>query len=211
MSQETNARPRRTGRRAGNPGTREAVLDAAREVFADRGFEGATIRAIAALAGVDPALVHHYFGSKDGLFLAAVQAPVDPAERVPDIVAAGADDLGANLVRLVLSVWDGPARPAGLALLRSATTSERAARMLREFLLSRVLRPVLASAPVPAAEREVRAALAAGQIVGLVVTRHVLRLEPVASAAVEELVAAVGPGVQRYLTGDVDLGGSLVR
>jgi AcrR family transcriptional regulator len=183
------------------------VLAAARATFAARGYDGASIRVIAAAAGVDPALVHHYFGSKEKLFLAAVEAPADPDELLPAVLEGGTAELGANVVRMVLGVWDGPGRAAGLALIRSAVTNEWTARLLREFIVGRVLRRVVGTLGLPAAEAEARGALVASQVAGLVVSRYVLRLEPLASAPAEELVAAVGPTLQRYLTGPVVLPG----
>ncbi len=199
---------RRSGRRPGNQDTRQSILDAARAMFAERGFDQTTIRAIATEAKVDPALVHHYFGTKDKLFIAALQAPVDPAELLPEALAGGADELGANLLRLFLRIWDGPARTAGLALIRSAVGNEWTARLLREFLVTQVLRRVVATLDVPPAEREARGALVASQLVGLAMTRYVLKAEPIASASAESLVTAVGPTLQRYLTGDVVVPGS---
>jgi AcrR family transcriptional regulator len=196
---------RRSGRRPGNPDTRDVVLAAAREVFAERGFDGATIRGIATAAGVDPALVHHYFGSKDQLFLAAIEAPADPADLLPEVLAAGRDQLGAAVVRLLLRVWDGPMRPAGLALVRSAVGNEWTAKLLREFLVTQVLRRVVGTLDLSPAEREARGGLVASQLIGVVMARYVLRVEPLASASPEWLVAAIGPNVQRYLTGDVEL------
>ena len=181
------------------------MLAAARAAFARRGFDGATIRGIAGDAGVDPALVHHYFGSKDKLFLAAVDAPADPDELLPQVLASPPEELGAAVVRMVLLLWDGPARPAGLALLRSAVSNEWTAKLLREFLVSKVLRKVVSTLGFDPDERAARAALVASQIMGLVMARYVLRLEPLASASSESLVAAAGPTVQRYLTGDVVL------
>ena len=181
------------------------MLAAARTAFAERGFDGATIRGIATAAGVDPALVHHYFGNKDKLFLAAVHAPVDPATVIPQVLAGGRDELGANIVRTFLGVWDGPARPAGLALIRSAVGNEWSAKLLREFLVSQVLRRALATLDLPAKEREARGSLVASQLLGVVMTRYVLRLEPLASASHESLIASLGPTLQRYLTGDVEL------
>ncbi|MDG4796602.1 TetR family transcriptional regulator [Micromonospora sp. WMMD1082] len=192
---------RRTGRRPGKPGTREAILDAARAAFAERGFDASTIRAIAASAGVDPALVHHYFGSKDQLFLAAMRAPVDPRELLPAVLTGDRDGLGERLVRAFLTVWDSPAGTAGVALLRSAVSNEWTARLLREFLTTQVLRRVLDHLDVDPAELPLRGALVASQLIGLGMMRHVIRLEPVASATPETLVAAIGPTVQRYLTG----------
>jgi AcrR family transcriptional regulator len=181
------------------------VLAAARATFAERGYDGATIRAIATAAGVDPALVHHYFGNKDQLFLAAVQAPADPRQFLPEVLAGGQDALGENIARMFLRVWDGPVRSAALALIRSAVGNEWTARLLREFLVSQVLRRVVSTLDVPAAEREARGALVASQLVGLAMSRYVLKIEPLASAEPEALVAAYAPTLQRYLTGEVAL------
>lgn len=181
------------------------MLAAARSAFADRGFDGATIRGIATAAGVDPALVHHYFGSKDQLFLAAVEAPVDPAELLPAVLAGGRDRLGESVVRLLLSVWDGPTQSAALALLRSAVGNEWGATLLREFLTTQVLRRVVGTLELPPQEAEMRGALVASQLVGLVMGRYVLRIEPLASATPDWLLATIGPTVQRYLTGEVAL------
>ena len=181
------------------------MLAAAREAFADRGYDGASIRGIAATAGVDPALVHHYFGTKDALFLAAVEAPLDPDELLPAVLEAPPDERGAAVVRLVLRVWDGPAQPAVLALVRSAVNHEWSAKLLREFVLAKIVRRVVGSFDHPAAERDARGALVASQVVGMVMTRYVLKLDPVASATPESLVAAIGPTLQRYLTGEVHL------
>ncbi|OMQ15203.1 TetR family transcriptional regulator, partial [Modestobacter sp. VKM Ac-2676] len=135
------------------------------------------------------------------------RAPADPAELLPEVLAGETAELGANVVRMLLRVWDGPARARGLALVRSAVSNEWTARLLREFLTVQVLRRVLGTLDLPPAEAEARGALVASQLVGLVVTRYVLRVEPLASAPAEELVAAIGPTVQRYLTGDIDLPG----
>ncbi|MFC8299693.1 TetR family transcriptional regulator [Micromonospora orduensis] len=194
---------RRTGRRPGNPGTRESILDAARGAFAERGFDAASIRAIAGTAGVDPALVHHYFGSKDQLFLAAMNFPVDPGQLVPTVLAGDRDGVGERMVRVFLGVWDSPAGSAGVALLRSAVSNEWTARLLREFITTQVLRRVLEQLDVEPAQLPLRGSLVATQMIGLAMMRHVVRLEPVASADPETLVAAVGPTVQRYLTGSL--------
>ncbi len=191
---------RRTGRRPGNPATREAILDAARATFGQRGYDGSTIRAIATAAEVDPALVHHYFGSKDQLFLAAMQAPFDPREVLPAVLAGDRAGLGERIVRTFLSVWDSPAGTAGIAMLRSAVSNEWTARLLREFLTIHVLRPILDHLDVDPAEVPLRGSLTASQLVGLAVMRHVIRLEPIATADPEVLVAAIAPTIERYLT-----------
>jgi AcrR family transcriptional regulator len=207
LSAAEPAPARRSGRRPGNPGTRGAVLSAARAAFAERGFDGATIRGIATAAGVDPALVHHYFGNKDQLFLAAIEAPANPADLLPEVLAGGRDNLGENIVRMLLRVWDGPMRPAALALVRSAVANEWTAKLLREFLVSQVLRRVVGTLGLSPAEREARGSMAASQLIGLVMARYVLKVEPLASASPGSIVAAVGPNVQRYLTGDIELPG----
>ena len=182
------------------------MLAAAREAFGEKGFDGATIRGIATAAGVDPALVHHYFGTKDELFLAAVQAPADPADLLPEVLAGGPDGLGERILRMFVRVWDGPIQSAGLALVRSAVANEWTARLLREFLVTRVIRRVVGTLDIPPEEREVRGSLVASQLVGLVMARYVLRIEPLASASQESVVAALAPTVQRYLTGEVSFG-----
>lgn len=202
----------RTGRRAGDSGTREAILAASRKRFAEHGYGGATIRRIAADAGVDPALVHHFFGTKERLFSAAMRLPVVPGELLATALAAGpadpAESLGEFLVRTVLQAWEvHEIRDVFIGLIRSASSSEQATAMLREFVteaivgrLSAVARPGDGTDP---AEARYRASLVASQVVGLGLTRYVLGLEPLAAADVEMLVAAVGPTVDRYLTGDL--------
>ncbi|MGW5668711.1 TetR/AcrR family transcriptional regulator [Micromonospora sp. NPDC003776] len=195
---------RRTGRRPGNPDTRETILTAARATFAERGFDAASIRAIATAAGVDPALVHHYFGTKEELFRATVSIPVDPAELVPRVLAGGPDEVGERLVRTFLAVWDSPVGAAAVALLRSAVSNQWTARLLREFLVTQVLRRVVDQLDLDPAEVPLRGALVATQIAGLAMMRYVIRLEPVASASPDTLAATIGPTVQRYLTGPLD-------
>jgi AcrR family transcriptional regulator len=189
---------RRSGRRPGDSGARELILDAARRSFGAAGFAGTTIRGVAGAAGVDPALVHHYFGSKDDLFAASLELPVDPSVLVPQIVGDGGAGVGARVVRAFLGVWDAtPGQGPMLALLRSAVSDERAAASLRDLLARVALGPVARG--IGADRPELRAALAATQMTGLAVTRYVIRLEPVASAPAEALVSAVGPTVERYL------------
>jgi AcrR family transcriptional regulator len=194
----------RTGRRPGNQDTREAILEAARSAFSERGFDGASIRAIATSAGVDPALVHHYFGSKDQLFLATLQAPINPEEFIPKIFEPGIDGVGERLVRTFLSVWDSPAGTAAAALIRSAVQHEWSARMLREFLVTQILRRAQKELDLDPAEAPVRAALVATQMAGLGMIRYIIKVEPVASMPAEDVVRHVGPTIQRYLAGPLD-------
>jgi AcrR family transcriptional regulator len=173
------------------------VLAAARALFAEKGYDAATIRGIAAEAGVDAALVHHFFGSKDKVFVAAMQLPLQPAEIIPSVLEAGPrEEVGERLVRFFLRIWDDPqTRAPFLALLRSAVTQERAAKMFREFVAAALLGPVADRLQVP----RLRITVAAAQLVGIVMLRHVLELEPMASAEQEEIVDLVAPAIQRYL------------
>lgn len=207
MNDPATGRPARSrgGRRAGDSGTREAILEAARRRFADYGYDGATIRGIAADAAVDPALVHHFYGTKEALFAAAMRLPVVPNEVLTSAFAeaAGMGDngprsQGEHLVRTALAVWENTeVLGVFLGLLRSALTSERAAGMFREFVTDAILGPVAALAGGD--DGAYRAAAVASQMVGLAMTRYVLRLEPFASASPDDLAATIGPTIDRYL------------
>ncbi|MFI7543233.1 TetR family transcriptional regulator [Actinoplanes sp. NPDC049599] len=194
---------RRSGRRPGNQDTKQSILESARAVFAETGYDKASVRGIAAAAQVDPALIHHYFGTKEKLFLAAMNSPIDPAELIPRAMAGPREQAGERLVALVLSVWDSPAGSAAIALMRSAISNEWTARLMREFVVTQVLRRAIAELGINAAEAPTRTALVATQIGGLAMVRYILKVEPITSLPPERLVAAIGPAVQRYLTGDL--------
>jgi AcrR family transcriptional regulator len=190
----------RTGRRPGRSGTREAILAAARESFTASGYDRASIRDIARRAGVDPALVHHYFGTKHELFTEAIELPLDLVAVVETLIQGERERVGERIVALLLSVWDNRLdRSPLIALIRSAVTSEDAARMLREFLGSVLFVRLAEALDVP--DAPLRASLVASQIMGLMVARYIVRIEPIASAPAPVVIAAVGPSVQRYLTG----------
>jgi AcrR family transcriptional regulator len=188
----------RTGRRPGTGGTREDILGAARAQFARLGFEATTVRAIAADARVDPALVLHYFGSKQELFRAVIDFPVDPAVFIPPLLEPGVDGLGARLVLFFLETWDSPTGSPLLAVIRSAVTSEEAASLIREFVTREVLGRIARSLAVD--EPRLRASLAASTLIGLAMLRYVVKLEPIASARPEEIATWLGPTLQRYLS-----------
>jgi AcrR family transcriptional regulator len=192
----------RTGRRPGVSGTREAILDAARRAFAEQGYQQATIRGVAELAGVDPALVHHYFGTKQDLFVAAVEFPINPVERLTAVLAEDRERVGERMIGVFLSVWDHAANASPLlALVRSAVGDERAAAMLREFITEEVLGQIARQLGSP--DARFRATLVGSQLVGLMMARYIIKVEPLASAPAGQVAAAVGPTLQRYLTGDV--------
>lgn len=195
---------RRTGRRRGKQDTRSAIVNAARAAFAERGFDATTIRQVAAEAGVDPALVHHYFGTKDDLFLEVLELPVDPGALLESAVAGGSpDEAGERLVRTFVATWDSHVGKAGAALLRSAVSNPMAARLFREFVFNRVARRVGPHLAVPEAEVPLRTTLIASQIAGLAMVRYLLAIEPLASAPPETVVAAIGPTLQRYINGEL--------
>jgi AcrR family transcriptional regulator len=187
----------RAGRRPGPTETREAILTAARELFAEKGYDGASARAIARAAEVDPALVHHFFGNKEGLFVAAMKFPFDPARLVPRIAAGPREEIGERIVRLFLSVWGDPELEArAVAIVRSAAASEQGAAMVREFATSALLVRIAEALGVPL----LRINAAVGQMIGTMIMRYVLAVEPIASATEDELVDLLAPTLQRYFT-----------
>jgi AcrR family transcriptional regulator len=175
-------------------GTRRAILSAARATFAARGYEQATIRAVAARAGVDASMVMRYFGSKAGLFTAAVTMDL----QVPDLRSVPASRRGELLVRHFISRWEDPRHDDEMiALLRTGVTSETVAKRLQAVLGQLITEPIAALAYERAAERST---LIATQLLGLALCRYILRFEPLASLPADDVVAAVAPSVQRYLT-----------
>ncbi|MGW4071277.1 TetR/AcrR family transcriptional regulator [Nocardia grenadensis] len=196
------SRPIRPGRRPGRSGTRDAILAAARERFAKSGFDKTSIRAVAADAAVDPALVHHYFGTKQQLFAAVVELPVDPEIVLRQVDAVPLDRLGETIVAAVVGLWDSPAGAGAVALVRSLVASGDTS-LARDFLLSVVLERVRQRIATDTDDGRLRVALAASQMAGLVISRKILALQPVSGLPLPQLVAAVGPTVQRYLTGDL--------
>ncbi|MEI5011512.1 TetR family transcriptional regulator [Streptomyces sp. PmtA] len=200
----TGAAPRRRGRPARTeaetgPGARERILEAARTEFAERGYDKTSVRGIAKAAGVDPALVHHYFGTKDEVFAAAIEVSFEPALVVPAILGEGKDGVGERLARYFIGVWENPVTRAPLlAILRSALTHEAAAKVLRGFVLRRMLERIAADLDVP--DPKFRAELAASHMIGIAILRYVIQVEPLATVDPEEIVAMVAPTLQRYLT-----------
>jgi AcrR family transcriptional regulator len=191
----------RTGRRPGaGGGTREQILEAARKLFAERGYDGASLRAIAAAADVDAALITHFFGSKANLLAAAIEWPFVPEQELPAILAGGPDRVGETLAAFFITTWDREQNRSPLiTLLRAASNEPGAAEQLGVFLRTRLLGPLLAE--LGSDQPEVRANLVAAQLAGLALTRYILRFEPMASATPEQIVSWVGPTLQRYLSG----------
>jgi len=194
---------RRRGRRPGGADTREALVNAAREVFIEQGFDGATVRAIAAKAGVDAAMVNHWFGGKEGLFGEAVlKLPFNPKDIVDLLLASEPDEIGQTIVRNFLRIWDTTGGGVFTALMRSVASHEEAALMLKDFFFKHVFKHVIGR--LAPDNHEFRATLVATQIVGMGMIRYVAKFEPFASAEIDTVAAAVAPTLQRYITGKID-------
>lgn len=193
-----------TGRGRGRPrgstsaDRRAAILASARRAFAARGYQGTAVRAIAADAGVDPSLVAHYFGSKEGLFVATMELPVDPAAKLADVIAEGRDGLAERLLHTFISSWD-PHREVFAALVRGAIagdeTSPPVIELAREVIVAAIQSALVGEG------RELRADLIAAQVIGLGVARYVAAFEPLASSSVEDVVAVYAPAVQSIVDG----------
>jgi AcrR family transcriptional regulator len=195
------AAPRRRGRPSGGQtgATRDRILAAAREEFSARGYDRTSVRSIGKAAGVDAALVHHYFGAKEQVFAAAIELSFAPAQEMPDALAGGPDGMGERVARFMLGVWENPVtREPLLAIVRSAVTNETAAAVFRGLVSRTVLARVAGELAVP--DPEFRVQLAAAQLVGIIMLRYVVKVQPLASADPEELVRIVAPTLQRYLT-----------
>jgi AcrR family transcriptional regulator len=198
-----NQREPRVGRRPGNQDTRGQIITAARQAFAAKGFAGASMRGIAAEAGVDAALIHHYFENKEQLFLATVALPLEMPQKLEEVATGGLDGIGERLVRTVLGVWDSDLQPSLIAGIRTTLTDPALTRSVGEFLALEIIGRVLRRDDLPPEEANRRAGLAASQVLGLVIGRYVLQLPLLASRRSEDLVVEVGPTVQRYLDGHI--------
>ena len=188
----------RRGRRPGAPDTRAAILTAARERFATEGYAGATIRSIATDAGVDAALVHHYFGTKDALFLAALELPVDPRQLVAPVVAEGVDGAAERFLETFLTAWDDPTLQPALIAVARGVLDPGAGRLVTEGVLPVVIQPIGRALGLDRPDH--RMTLVASQVIGLIMLRYVLRVEPLASMSRPDLVATYAPVLQRYFT-----------
>ena len=196
-----------TSRKRGRPprtesaDTRDRILAAAREEFSERGYDRTSVRGIAKAAGVDSALVHHYFGTKEKVFEAAVEIALAPALKVRDAALEGPlDDIGERMTRVLLGLWENPVtRTPLLAIVRSAVNNETAAAVFRRLVSAQLLRRIAGDVDAP--DAELRVELAAAQLVGTAMLRYVIKVEPLASADVEQIVGRLAPVVQGHLTG----------
>lgn len=189
------------GRRPAGQDTRILILDAARAEFAEQGYDGTSLRAIARRAKVDAALLHHYFAGKPGIFAECIAIPIDPEVIVARILDGPIDQLGERLVRSFFQIWDDSDRRASfVALIRAAVSNEAAARSVREFLSTAIFGRI--TEHIGVANPQLRANLAASQMIGIAMGRYVIGLEPLTNTSVEDVVALVAPAISRYLTAD---------
>ncbi|MCR6491520.1 TetR family transcriptional regulator [Cellulomonas sp. P24] len=191
-----------SGRRPGDSGTREAIEGAARRQFAELGYDRTSLRQVAREAGVDPTLVSHFYGSKQQLFVTVVELPFRPAEVLPQLLEGDPGELGLRLARFILGVFESAqSRGQVIGIVRSATSEPEAARLVRDMLTREVLTPLAEGLGV--ADAEFRAGLLGSQVVGMIMARYIVAIEPLASRDAAEVALAIAPNLQHYLTGDL--------
>jgi len=196
------AERRRPGRPAGVSDTRERILTRARELFAQNGIDKTSIRAVAAAAGVDPALVHHYYGTKQQLFAAAIHMPIDPMEVLGPLRDTPVEKLGYTLPSVLLPLWDSELGKGFIATIRSLLAGSEVS-LLRSFLQEIIAVEVGTRVDNPPGTGLIRVQFVASQLVGVVMARYILELDPFKSLPVEQIAETIGPNLQRYLTGDL--------
>ena len=197
---------RKRGRPKGSTtgSTRIKILKAASKEFAHAGFEGTSLRSVARRASVDPALVHHYFKDKSDLFIQTMNIPVNPGDVVGQAINAPIDELGYALTKALITTWQKPAfRSPAVGMVRGLISSNTAAKILKPFIQKEIFSRIGSRLPEESAEE--RIALVASQFIGLIITRYVVSLEPIASMSEDQLIELVAPTIQRYLTGDLPL------
>lgn len=193
----------RRGRRGGGGDTRGQILAAAQRLFAEQGYEGTSLRSIAREAEVDPALVHHYFDGKEALLAASVELPANPGEVLAGVAALPPAERGAALVRTLLALWDSPLQTALLTLVRTTIGSKSQSALMREVLRRRILNVIMAGMECDKDEAQLRGELLVSQVFGLIVSRYVVKLDPLATLSSEQVVRLISPTVQHYLTGNL--------
>lgn len=198
----TAAKRNRPGRPPGTSDTRDRILTNARELFARNGIDKTSIRAIAAAAGVDAALVHHYFGTKEQLFAAAIHIPIDPMQVIGPLRETPIEQLGLTLPSLLLPLWDSELGSGFIATLRSLLSGSDVS-LVRSFLQDVITREVGTRVDDPPGTGRIRVQFVASQLVGVVMARYILELEPFRSLPVHQIAETIAPNLQRYLTGEL--------
>jgi AcrR family transcriptional regulator len=198
----TNAERKRPGRPPGTSDTRERILASARELFARNGIDKTSIRAVATDAGVDPALVHHYFGTKQQLFAAAIHIPIDPMEIIGPMRETPVDEIGYKLPSILLPLWDSEIGKGFIATLRSLLAGSDVS-LIRSFLQEVIAVEVGSRVDNPPGSGPIRIQFVASQLVGVAMARYILELEPFKSLPAQQVAATIAPNLQRYLTGEL--------
>jgi AcrR family transcriptional regulator len=198
----TNAGRRRPGRPAGTSNTRDRILASARELFSRNGISNTSIRAVAASAGVDSALVHHYFGTKEQLFAAAVHVPIDPMDVIGRLREVPVEQLGHTIPSMLLALWDSEIGAGFIATLRSILSGSEA-NLFRTFIQDLIAVEVGARVDNPSGSGLIRIQFVASQLVGVLMARYILELEPFASLPAQQIADTIAPNLQHYLTGDL--------
>lgn len=202
-----NAPKRPIGRRPGREDTRQALVDAARVLFVEKGYDGASVRAIAGAAGVDAAMVNHWFGGKEGLFQAVMDLPLNPAEHTGELLAgAEVEGLPERIVEVFLSVWEGPdTGPAMIALLRRVLGDPQQVALLRDYVSGSVLAPVAALlATRHPDDAQLRLSLVASHLLGTMTARHILQLEPLAGLPRDRFARVLQATITHLVSDDLD-------
>jgi AcrR family transcriptional regulator len=198
----TDTGRRRPGRPAGSSDTRNRILSSARELFSINGIRNTSIRAVAAAAGVDSALVHHYFGTKEKLFAAAIHIPIDPMDIIGPLREVPIEEIGYRLPSMLLPLWDSDLGTGFIAALRSILAGSEV-NLFRTFIQDVIAVEVGARVDDPPGSGVIRIQFVASQLVGVVMARYILQLEPFASLPAEQVAQTIAPNLQRYLTGDL--------
>ncbi|OHT77511.1 TetR family transcriptional regulator [Mycobacteroides chelonae] len=194
--------PKRPGRRPGTSSARDDILASARKLFSVNGIDKTSMRSIASDAGVDPALIHHYFGTKLDLFREVVQLPVDPQVVLQPLWDIPVEELGIAIPRLIIPFWDSELGANVLALFRSALSGADDG-LVRVFFREVLVNIIAERVDSPAGSGALRAEFAITQMAGILVARYIMEVEPLASLTSEEIALTVGPNIQRYLTGEL--------
>ena len=202
MTVESRGRRKRPGRPPGTSDTRERILVNARELFARNGIDKTSIRSIATAADVDPALVHHYFGTKEQLFAAAIHIPIDPMQVIGPMRETPIEELGLTLPSLLLPLWDSELGSGLIATLRSMLSGNDVG-LVRSFLQEVITAEVGARVDDPPGSGRIRVQFVASQLVGVVMARYILELEPFKSLPAALIAETIAPNLQRYLTGEL--------
>jgi AcrR family transcriptional regulator len=197
-----NSGRKKPGRPAGSSNTRERILDCARDLFARNGINNTSIRAVAAAADVDSALVHHYFGTKEKLFAAAVRIPIDPMDVIGPLREVPVEELGYRIPSILLSLWDSEIGAGFIATFRSILAGSEV-NLFRTFVQDVIAVEVGGRVDDPPGSGMIRIQFVASQLVGVLVARYIVQLEPFASLPAQQIADTIAPNLQRYLTGDL--------